>query len=188
MFSPLFRIIVILCSLGGAGYQFYLGSQSWMFYLAAAVLLSYYHFRFGSVLIAYNAFRRQDFATMRKLIGATSKPQWLSPANRACYYFLKGILATIDENFQEAKQFYLQAVDGGLKADHMKCLTYCILADTSLRLAESQEAERFLAKAKEFPEQDDIKPMIAELESKLAEDNASAKPGGTGPSTIKSAL
>ena len=169
MSSPFFRVIVIGCALGGAGYEFYQGNQSWMFYLAAALLLSYYHVRFGSVLIAYNAFRRQDFATLRKLIEGTSKPQWLSPANRACYYFLKGILETIDENFQAAKQFYLLAAAGGLKADHMKCLTYCILADTSLHLEEFQEAKKFLAQAKTFPSQEEVKPMIAELEKKLTE-------------------
>ncbi len=167
MFPPIIRKLMIMVALAAAIFKYSQGDSSGFVYLAAAGLLAYYHFRTGSMLLAYSAFRRQDFKLLRKLIDGTSKPEWLRPSSRACYYFLKGILATVDENYAEAKTHYLQAANRHLKPKHLQCLAYCALADMSLHLDQQEEAREFLATAKTFPDEPGVNEMIEQLEQKL---------------------
>jgi len=168
MFPPIVRKLMILIALGAGIFKYYQGDSSGFVYLVAAGLLVFYHFRGGSILLAYSAFRRQDFKLLRKLIEGTTKPEWLRPSSKACYYFLKGILATFDEDYAEAKKYYLQAANKHLKPKHLQCLAYCALADMSLHLNQAEEAHKFLATAKTFPDEPGVEEMIAQLEKKLA--------------------
>ena len=61
------------------------------------------------------------------------------------------------------------AVNGELRTDHLKSVTYCILADTSLRLNEKEEAISFFEKAKKIPHREEINPMFDDLSKRINE-------------------
>ena len=167
MFPPFIRKIMMLAAFAAAAFNFSKGDDSGFVYLCMGALLLYFDIRCGSILLAYSAFRRQDFTLLRRLINGTKKPQWLRPASKSCYYFLKGILCTIEENYAEAKACYLQAANKHLRPQHLQCLTYCALTDMSLHLEEYDDAKQYLAKAKSFPNQDDVEQMISELDKRM---------------------
>lgn len=167
MFPPLTRKLFILAVFSIGIYQYSQGDAGAFVYLTATALLIYFDIRCGSMLLAYSAFRRQDFAQVRKLINGTFKPEWLRPSSRACYHFLSGILCTIDEGYAKARDHYLQAANRHLKPKHLLSLSYCALADISLHLNDPGQARDYLEQAKSFPDKDGISDMIAELEKKL---------------------
>ncbi len=172
MFPPFIRKVMTLAALTAAVFSFYKGDDNGFVYLCMAALLVYFDIRCGSILLAYSAFRRQEYNLMRKLITGTRKPQWLRPPSKACYYFLRGILLTIDENYAEAKACYLQAANKHLRPKHLQCLTFCALTDMSLHLGQLDEARQFLAQAKSFPNQPEVEQMFSELEKRMAEASA----------------
>ena len=167
MFPPFVRKIMILAAFTAAVFNYYQGSENGFVYLCMGALLLYFDIRCGSILLAYSAFRRQDFALVRRLIDGTTKPEWLRPPSKSCYYFLKGILATVDEDYQAAKTNYLQATNKHLRPKHLQCLTYCALTDMSLHLEEYDDAEKYLALAKKSPNQPEVEQMITELEKRM---------------------
>ncbi len=167
MFPPFVRKIMILAAFAAAVFNFSKGDESGFVFLCMGALLVYFDIRCGSIVLSYSAFRRQDFNLLRRLITGTTKPQWLRPPSKACYYFLKGILHTIDEEYGEAKACYLQAANNHLRPQHLQCLAYCALADMSLHLGQHAEAEKFLAQAKSFPNQSEVEQMIDELEKRM---------------------
>ncbi len=87
MFPPFIRKIMILAAFAAAVFNFSKGDESGFVFLCMGALLVYFDIRCGSIVLAYSAFRRQDFNLLRRLITGTTKPQWLRPPSKACYYF-----------------------------------------------------------------------------------------------------
>ncbi len=167
MFPPQLRIILIVLAAFASIYEFSHGKGSWFLYLAGAFILLIEHFKGGSIWLAFQAYRKQNFGKVRKYIDATPKPEWLRPSSKAYYNFLSGVISTIDKDFKKAKEFFLLAVNGELRTDHLKCVTYCILADTSLHLNELDEAKVYFEAAKKTPHRDEINPMFEDLENRI---------------------
>jgi len=169
MFPPLIRIVLIGLSIIASVFSFSQGKDSWFLYLGAAFFLIFEHFKGGSIWIAFQAYRKQNFEKVRKYIDATTKPEWLRPSSKAYYHFLSGVIATIDKEFRQAKESFLLAVNGNLRTDHLKCITYCILADTSLHLGELDDAKKFFDTAKTIPHRDEISHMFEDLTKRIYE-------------------
>jgi hypothetical protein len=145
------------------------GKGSWVLYLSAAFILTFEHFKGGSIWLAFQAYRKQDFDKVRKYIDATPNPDWLRPSSKAYYLFLSGVIATMDNDFKNAKALFVMAVNGNLRTDHLKCATYCILADTSLRLNELDDAKKYFEKAKRTSHRDELNPVFDDLKNRIAE-------------------
>jgi len=169
MFPPLIRMSLIALGIIIAVASFLQGKETWPLYLIAAFFLVYEHIRGGSIWIAFQAYRKQKIEKVRKYIASTKKPEWLRPSSRAYYHFLSGVVYTADEDYKRAKESFLLAAKGNLRADHTKCFTYCILADTSLRLNEPEEAKKYFEIAKKIPHSDEIKTVFDELTKRIYE-------------------
>lgn len=169
MLPPLIRIILIGLSIIASVFTYSQGKDSWFLYLGAAFFLIFEHFKGGSIWIAFQAYRKQNFDKVRKYIAATTKPEWLRPSSKAYYHFLSGVISTIDKEFNKAKKSFLLAVNGNLRTDHLKCVTYCILADTSLNLGEVDDAKSFFESAKNIPHRGEIEPMFVDLTKRIYE-------------------
>lgn len=167
MFPPLIRMILIALSIVATVVALDQGRETWILYFVAAIFLILEHFKGGSIWLAFQAYRKQNFDKVRKYLSATKKPEWLRPSSRAYYYFLSGVISTIDKDFIMAKELFLLAVNGRLRTDHMQSVTYCILADTSLHLNELEEAKAFLEKAKKIPHRNEIQPMFEDLSKRI---------------------
>jgi len=169
MFPPFVRIVLIGLALVATIYSISQGRGSWVLYLSAAVFLTYEHFKGGSIWLAFQAYRKQNFEKVRKYINATPNPNWLRPSSKAYYHFLSGVIATIDNDLKKAKELFQIAVNGNLRTDHLKCATYCILADTSLRLNELDDAKEFYEKAKQTPHRDELDATLDHLTKRIVE-------------------
>lgn len=169
MFPPLVRLLLIISLIAAAATRLIQGGETWFLYLTAAVIFGFEHFKGGSIWIAFQAYRKQNFEKVRKYINATKRPEWLRPSAKAYYYFLSGVISTIDEDFKKAKEFFLKAADGELRTEHLKCVTYCILADTSFHLGEFDEAKQYLNHAKTIPHRSEIESMFGDIEKRIEE-------------------
>jgi tetratricopeptide (TPR) repeat protein len=169
MFPPLIRMMLIGLSIVAAIVALNQGRETWILYFGAAIFLVFEHFKGGSIWLAFQAYRKQNFDKVRKYLSATKKPEWLRPSSRAYYHFLSGVISTIDKDYKKAKDLFLLAVNVGLRTDHMQSVTYCILADTSLHLNELDEAKAFFEKAKKIPHRDEIQPMFEDLSNRINE-------------------
>jgi hypothetical protein len=167
MFPTMVRLSLILVLAIATVAAFCLGNERWVLLLLAAVLLTFEHFRGGSIFLAYRAYRKKNIKKLRKHIEGTTKPAWLRPSAKAYYDFLKGVLAMADENFKLARDCLLLAAKGALRTDQMKCITHCLLADTSLELEEEESAKSYLAQARTFPHRDELNPIIQDLENRI---------------------
>ncbi len=169
MLPPLIRLLLIILSIVASVVTLVQGRETWVLFLAAAFFLVFEHFKGGSIWLAYRAYRKQNFEKVRKYISSTTRPEWLRPSNKAYYHFLSGVISTLDKDFKKAKESFLLAVNGELRTDHLKCVTYCILADTSLHLGELEEARTFLENAQNTPHRDEVKPMFDDITKRLKE-------------------
>lgn len=167
---PVIRIIIIVTIVIAACTRFIQGNETWFLYLAAACLFTYEHYKGGTIGLAFQAYRKQDIEKVRKYVNATAKPEWLRPSSKAYYYFLRGVIATVDKNLEQAKEMFLQSLNYPFRTSHLKCITYCLLADTSLRLAEYDDAKEFFSQAQTIPHRDEIQPMFDDLEKQIAKE------------------
>jgi len=169
MFPPLIRLLLIILSIVVSVVTLVQGNELWFLYLAVAFFLVLDHFKCGSIWLAFQAYRKQDFEKVRKHISSTTRPEWLRPSNKAYYHFLSGVISILDKDFKKAKESFLLAVNGKLRTNHLKSVTYCILADTSLHLGELEEARTFLEKALTTPHRKEIEPMFDDIMKRLKE-------------------
>lgn len=169
MLPPLIRLLLIILSIIVFIVTLVQGKELWFVYLGIAFFLVLEHFKGGSIWLAFQAYRKQNFEKVRKYISSTTRPEWLRPSNKAYYHFLSGVISILDKDFKKAKESFLLAVNGELKTNHLKCVTYCMLADTSLHLGELEEAKTFLQKARNTPHRDEIEPMFDDITKRLKE-------------------
>jgi hypothetical protein len=169
MFPPLIRLLLIILSIVAFVVTLVQGKSTWVLFLVATFFLVSENFKGGSIWLAYQAYRKQNFEKVRKYISSTTRPEWLRPSNKAYYHFLSGVISSLDKDFKKAKESFLLTVNGEPRTDHLKCVTYCLLADTSLHLGDLEEARTFLENAQKTPHRDEAKPMFDDIIKRLKE-------------------
>ena len=103
MFPPSIRMKLIGLSIVAGIVALNQGRETWLLYFGAAIIFAFEPFKGGSIWLAFQAYRKQNFDKFRKYLSATKNPDWLRPSSRAYYHFLNGVISTIDKDYKKAK-------------------------------------------------------------------------------------
>ena len=168
MFTLRGRIVCATISILLAAYLLAAGRSWGLVLLAQPVLLTYGHFRYGPMVVAFRAYNKRDWVALRSHLCTVRHPEWLTAQNRAYYDFLTGVAAHEAQDFQTARD-RLAAVEAvHLRTDNMRSVLEWHRAAAALGLEDSAAAQLHLEKARAMPHRPEVDAMLEELESRVA--------------------
>jgi tetratricopeptide (TPR) repeat protein len=174
MFSNTIRLLLILgCLLAGIIGLFRSRPSRSILLFAAAALLAYGYFRYGSVWLISRHVRKGEMDKAERMLGTIKNPQLLAPQQKGYYYLYKGAVEQQKGNLEGAKSSYLDALAEGAMTANNKSIANLNLASIYYRQGMLEQAKERLREAKEVPHKREVEYEIEELGSKLrAEDDA----------------
>jgi hypothetical protein len=168
MFTPLSRLILLLLcallSLAGAYFGIW---PVLIFTFIASVGLLWGYYKAGSVLLSLSRFRKNEFPEAEKMLDYIQRPELLSKANQANYYFISGFLAREKDMFREAKPFLQRALEIGLKNQNDRAMTLLALADMELMTKQEAEAKKYFLQMKGLKVHKSLMPEIRKMQEWL---------------------
>jgi tetratricopeptide (TPR) repeat protein len=166
MFTPFIRIVLIIACLGMA-ILFYLREDyinSGMVVLAAG-FFGYGYFKSGTVYVAFQQLKKENFDKAEKLISKIKNPNNLSKQQKSYYHFTTGIIASEKNEFEFAKSELMNALEIGLRTENDTSIVLLNLADIEYELTEFSSAKEYLNKLKNY----ELKPLVKSEMEKLVE-------------------
>ena len=159
---------MILFSVGLGGYQFATGSRFvGACFLAAAALLIYGYFRYGTVWLAYRALRTGRPERARTLLDQIAFPDRLRSSDRAYYEMLRGMLAGEREEWATARDHFQRALEHDLRTSNDRCIVECALAEALLGCGETVAAGEHLELARTHRHKPELTVGIRKLEEMI---------------------
>lgn len=166
MFSPLFRLLLLLVcialSIIGAK------NNNWVMLMIstlASCFLLWDYLRASTVTIAMRRYYQNRLPEMKKLIEHVQNPKRLSKTNEAKYYFLKGVEAWDEEQFEDGKIWMLEALHRNLGKEILTTRAYLILIDISIILKDHQQAKDYFEQLKGRKIEKGLLPTLERLQS-----------------------
>jgi cbb3-type cytochrome oxidase subunit 3 len=166
MFSPGFRLIVIIAALAVGAWRVYEGRWMGWIFIGAAVVLGYFHFFYGTVWHALRALRRGDSDRAAELIAMIKRPEKLGRSYRAYYHWIKAALHQEEGSVEEARTHLEAAIKAGISSSHDRCLAWCNLAELCAAAGDVDAARGHLGRARaeaHKPSADDEIDRVARL-------------------------
>lgn len=148
MFSTPIRAILVVTALSVGAWQLSRGHSSALWLVAAAVLLAYGHFRYGSVWLAMRALRAGNVDRAGRLLAQVKHPATLSSQQRAYFELASGLLAARAGADIEAEQHFRSALDHRLRTENDRCIAEVELARLLAKRGERVAARELLARAR----------------------------------------
>ena len=166
MFSRPVRFLLIVASVAFGGYQLYRGSVAGWFYLLAAALLTYGHFRYGPVWLAFRNARRGNLDRARRLLAQVKDPRLLSPGQRAYFELSSALVAADLKNKQAAENHLRLALEQRLRTHNDRALAEVFLAELLIERGAADEAADVLDRAAMQNPKAQVTRMIEELRNR----------------------
>ena len=132
-------------------------------FFAAAGLLAYGYFRYGSVWVVFQHIKSGELTKAEKLLDAIKNPQLLSGQQKAYYFFSRALIEEHRNNLDVAESCLKQALELGLRTANDTAIANLNLANIYYRKGMFNEARDRLKEASGLPH----KPQVAEEIQKL---------------------
>lgn len=164
MFSNSIRLILIGVSILAAILMFY--SRNYYpggLFVISALLFSYGYFRYGAVNKSFQLLQKGENQKAEKLIDSVKHPNLLAKQQRGFYYFTKAIIEQDKGNTDNAEDFYLKALEYGVKTTNNEAIINLHLAKIYLERDLKAKARERLQKAKKLSDKELIINEIEEL-------------------------
>ncbi|UII81067.1 hypothetical protein [Flagellimonas sp. CMM7] len=166
MYSPLTRISLVILSIVLGAYLFsqsnYLDAS---LSIVAGTLIIYGYYKYGTVYAAFQKLKKGKFESAEKLINKTKNPARLSKQQKGYYHFVKGMIATENEDFENGHLELTEALKVGLRTDNDTSIVILNLALIEFELKRFLKAKVFLDKLEGV----ELKPLVKSEKEKLTE-------------------
>lgn len=168
MFTPVSRIILLLlcAALSVVGAIFNLVSVIIIASILSFILL-YGYFRKGSVMLALKQLRKEDYKEAERVIDMNSQPDRLDKKDKAYYLFVKGFVAREKDQFEEAKIFLEEALQGGIKNQNDIAMAILALADMEMINKNKRAATAYFLQIKDLKVKPELMPTIRKMQEWL---------------------
>ena len=167
MFSPTIRLFLVVAGLIGGILRIASDEPAGWMLIAGAALLAYGYFRYGTVWLAFQAYRRGDIATVERRLRQINDPARLRPQDRAYYEFLSGVAAQHRADLDSAHA-HLSAVSAEhLRTDNIRSVLECHRAEVAFERGNLDGARRHLDAASQLRHGPAIDDAIKALQTKL---------------------
>lgn len=102
--------------------------------VSLVILWGYYNV--GTVNLALAKMRRNEFEDAGKLLDEIKNPDRLNKKNKANYYFIRGMIAHEDNQFEDARMCIKLALETGMKQESDRAMA--LLAMTDMEMMEKK--------------------------------------------------
>lgn len=134
----------------------------WLLF-AVPPLLAWGYVRYGPMVVAFRAYHARDWQKLERLLAEVRRPEWLRPQDRTYFDFMRGVLAQVRGDVDEARA-RLSAVNAAhLRNDHMRCVLECRRAEAAIEAGDRVAAEWHLAAARAIPHRAEADAEIEQL-------------------------
>ncbi len=166
MFTPFIRIILVIICLVVSIWFYFLGNFTYAgLMLFAAGLFIYGYFKYGTVFIAFQQLKKENFAKAERLISKINTPNNLSKKQKSYYHLTKGLIEFKKNKLDVAKSELNKALKIGLGSKNDTSILLLYLAIVEYELRNLSSANEYIKKLKNF----DLKPLIKSEMDKLIE-------------------
>jgi len=169
MFGPVVRLLLGASALALGVVHIARGNPTGWIAVGIAVLLAYGYFRYGTVWLAFQAYRRADIDGIERRLRQVLAPGMLRAQDRVYYEFLAGIVAHRNGDFAAAREHLIAAANGPLRTDNLRSTVQCHLAQVATDSGDAAAARLHVEAARRIPHSTALDRLITELEAKLAD-------------------
>lgn len=136
---------------------------------AAALVVLWGHWRYGSVFAAWQALLKEDRDKARRLLAGTPRPTFLARRHRAYFHWVQGLLLAHDRETGAAREHLEQALQGPLRSTSNEALLRAQLAELEIGAGRWSAAESHLRAAHGLRARPAVAAIIDELVKELRE-------------------
>jgi len=169
MFTPKIRFVLI--ALATVALVISLTSQnipSALLYAVVSVALLIGYYRNGTVWLAYQQLRRQNYDKAIRYLNQTKYPDRLAKSQKGPYHFIRGFAAIEEEQFEQAQEEFQQALEVGLRNQNEEAITYLQLTDISLIFDDKVQAQQYLDKIQTLNYKPSLEEALTQVKEKMA--------------------
>src|SRR5215470_6370727 len=112
----------------------------WLF-IGPVALLAYGYVRYGPMVLAFQAYAKEDWSRLEGLLRQVWRPDWLRAQDRAYFEFLQGALAATRGDAVAARRHFTLADPAQLRTDHIRCVLECHRAHAALAAGDRAAAD-----------------------------------------------
>lgn len=168
MFSPTIRLLLIIGSMILAIAMFFRGETALgTGLLVSSALLGYGYFRTGAVYLAFKQMQKGRIPRAQKLINGIRRPDWLSPGQKAYYYFVKAALSMAHKDFDSSREHFEKSLEIGLRTEHDEAIANANLAFGQMKLGHYQSAREYFDRIKHLRYRNELQPQLDQLKEQL---------------------
>ena len=121
-----------------------------------AVLFIYGYFKAGTVYIAFQALKKENYDKAENLISKIKNPELLNKGQKSYYHFTKGIIASEKQTWDDAYFQLTEALRIGLRTKNDTSIVLLHLANIELERKNYYKANDFIYNAKQF----ELQPLV----------------------------
>lgn len=126
-----------------------------MMFLAAGLII-YGHYRYGTVYIAFQELKKENYDKAEKLISKIKNPDLLSNGQKSYYHFIQGAIASNKDEWEKSYFEWSKAIEIGLRTENDTSIALLNLANVELERKNFDKANDFIAKVRGL----NIKPLV----------------------------
>jgi|SRR5690554_1376588 len=167
MFTPIFRLILVVISFAFAAY-FYSKEDyvNMSMMLIASGLWIYGYFKYGTVYIAFQQLKKDNLKKAEELISKINNPEKLTKEHKSYYYLTSGIIALEKKEFDKSHSDLTQALKIGLRTENNKSIALLNLANVELLRKDYDKAIEYVKELRQLK----LKPLVESETNRIEEE------------------
>ena len=168
MFTPFFRLLLVLVNLVLVIFFFLREDFLSMFLILISTgLFVYGYFRYGTVYLAFQQLKKENYDKSEKLISKIKNPSMLSANQKSYYHFAQGIIASNKRDWDKSASDLNKALTIGLRTENDISIALLNLANVEFERKNFEKAIELIKKIKKFDLNSLVRSELDKLEHKI---------------------
>lgn len=168
MYSPIVRIILAGVALIMAWKFYSMGNMTSTYMVLVAIgLIVWGYFKNGTVYMAFQQLKKENYHKAEQLLLKVSKPELLKKSQKSYYHFTKGFIELKKQNIDSAYNELNTALILGLRTQNDTSIVTLNLASLELERKNLGEAVNFLNRTKKLNHKPELKSEIERIEAEI---------------------
>ncbi|HYF32218.1 MAG TPA: hypothetical protein VD993_13940 [Chitinophagaceae bacterium] len=139
--------LAVACILGGVALHYYAGFWAAFFLYLIGVFLAFTHFFFGPLRLIQEYMETGDMEGAEKVLNSIKYPNLLYKPIRSVYYTLKGNLAMVKQDYNEAEKHMKKGLDLGMPMKEAEGASLLQMGMLSAQKNNMKQAESYIRQA-----------------------------------------
>jgi len=168
MYNPIVRIILGIVGIVMA-WNFYSTGNMTSFYMVmvAIGLIVWGYYKNGTVFIAFQQLKKEDFQKAEQLLSKIKNPNLLKKSQKSYYHFTKGFIELNKQNIDNSYIEFKNALELGLRTENDTSIVTLNLASIELERKKYEKAKTYLDQTKKLNHKLELNSEIERIEKEI---------------------